>query len=314
MANLDPILDSYIENIIKKNQVGTPDPTKTSGEQMRELIKKVRDHFETLIADKVAKLEGKDTALEGIVNTYSQKLPEKSQLTGGNAFTGNQSIQGELSVTGTLRGLGAEAILGTSTVPAVLTVNNTSHKIKVLPNIGNGLASLEFNSNQSNAYRLSDSAGVNYLVLNSVSGAPSIKVVQPWVLDNGVSVTLNHTQAAVTSAGAGVKVLAVRNGSTLTFPMTVNGSVMTVSGKLLVKTATASAVIHAAFTCTLKRVSNVISILNNQVTVYSDNGTSGFSIGASATAANDGVQLFFTPGTSDAMAYSGAFFDIAYTS
>jgi hypothetical protein len=45
MAITDEIPDSYIDAIIKANQTGTPNPNKTSGAGMRELIKTLRDHI-----------------------------------------------------------------------------------------------------------------------------------------------------------------------------------------------------------------------------------------------------------------------------
>jgi hypothetical protein len=43
-----PIDDSYINSVIKDNQTGNPDPGKTSGQELRELIKRMRDHINTV--------------------------------------------------------------------------------------------------------------------------------------------------------------------------------------------------------------------------------------------------------------------------
>ena len=46
MADINPISDGYIDGIIKANQTGSPDPNRTSGAGLRELIKQMRDRFE----------------------------------------------------------------------------------------------------------------------------------------------------------------------------------------------------------------------------------------------------------------------------
>ena len=50
MPDIGPIQDSYIDSVIKSNQVSNPDTSKTQGADLRQLIKDIRDHFEQEIA------------------------------------------------------------------------------------------------------------------------------------------------------------------------------------------------------------------------------------------------------------------------
>lgn len=64
MPEINPIENAYIDNVIKDNQQGVPDPTKTSGEDLQILIKLMRDRFE----QELTKLVNEYTDVEARLN------------------------------------------------------------------------------------------------------------------------------------------------------------------------------------------------------------------------------------------------------
>jgi hypothetical protein len=50
MPTIQPIQDSAIDAVIKDNQTGTPNPNKTNGKDLQDLLKLMRDRFEQEIS------------------------------------------------------------------------------------------------------------------------------------------------------------------------------------------------------------------------------------------------------------------------
>ncbi len=65
MPDIEKIEDGYIDEVIKDNQVGTPDPSKTSGRDLQELIKAVRDRYE----QEITRLTSDYDEIEERINT-----------------------------------------------------------------------------------------------------------------------------------------------------------------------------------------------------------------------------------------------------
>ncbi|OCX54248.1 hypothetical protein BEL04_08300 [Mucilaginibacter sp. PPCGB 2223] len=98
MPDQGPILDSYIDSIIKANGASNPDPTKTQGADLRELIKAMRDHLEAEISN-TSTLVGLETGAReagdmDLQNQIQQILPPPAYRTPSETLSSTQTTAG----------------------------------------------------------------------------------------------------------------------------------------------------------------------------------------------------------------------------
>ena len=236
-------------------------------------------------------------------------------LAGTGARIPKVSENGTITVDAFLRWAAEtnELIVGSATSPGRINVVSEIFELAVQDNIISGQSRILFNSAQDNALSFVDKSGKVYMTFRSTTGDTGVVLKQREVFDEQVFYPLSRRQAAVTSAGAGVKVYATDSlGNAIAIPFTVDTTILFVEATLVVKNNTASQVVCAKLKAIVKKVSGTVIITTAPIEIISNNPTyTGFAAGIELVGSN--LQFYFTPATEDTIAYTGAFTEIKYT-
>jgi len=207
-----------------------------------------------------------------------------------------------------------ELIIGSAGGAGRLNVFSQIFQLAVQDNIASGQATILINANQQDALTFKDKSGKPFLTFTTTTGGEGLIIKQRIVFDEGIFYPVPARQGAITSAGAGVKVYAVNSlGTVVSIPFTVDTMIAMFDLSFIVKNSSASQVIAAKLKAVVKRVGGVITVVPEATEVLLNNSsTPGFTIGIDAIA-NNSLQFFFQPQSTDSTAYTGAFYEIIYT-
>jgi hypothetical protein len=209
-----------------------------------------------------------------------------------------------------------ELIIGSGTASGRLSILSQIFEFAVQDNIASGNANILFNAGQEDALSFKDKNGKVYMTFRSTVDGIGMIFKQREVFDEGVFYPNSRRQAALTTAGAGVKVYAKSaQDAIVSIQMPTDTMTAIIDATFTLKNSTASQFIVARFRASAKRVSGTITISQGALEILSNLTNPAYQTWAAGVEAvnNNSLQFFFTPAAGDSNTYTGVYSEIKYT-